>query len=66
MPAEQSRNTVIGWLNRCAKIAKLDFVSSSRIDYALKHVEKYGPVHPETLRKEHDALYELLKIQGVL
>ena len=66
MPVEQSRNTVIGWLNRCAKIAKLDFVSSSRIDYALKHVGKYGPVYPETLRKEHDALYELLKSNGVL
>ena len=66
MPVEQSCNTVIEWLNRCARIARLNFVSSSRIEYALRHVGKYGPVHLETLRKEHDALYELLKSNGVL
>jgi hypothetical protein len=57
---------VIGWLNRCAQLARLDFNPSSRIDYALRHVGKYGPAHSETLRKEHDALYELLKSNGVL
>jgi len=66
MLVEQSRNTVIEWLNRCVKIARLDFVAGSKIDYALRHVGKYGPVHPETLRKEHTALYESLKSNGVL
>jgi hypothetical protein len=66
LSVKQSTGLITDWLNRCAQLARLNFNSNSRIDYALRHVGKYGPVHPEMLRKEHDTLYELLKTQGVL
>jgi hypothetical protein len=66
LSAEQSTNIIMDWLNRCSQIARLDFNSNSRIDYALRHVGKYSPVHPETVRKEHYILFQLLKAQGVL
>ena len=66
LSAEQSTNIIMGWSNRCSQLARLDFNSNSRIDYALRHVGKYGPVYPETVRKEHFILFQLLKVQGVL
>ena len=63
---EQSTCTIMNWLNRCAQLARLDFNPSSRINYATRHVGKHGPVHPDTIGKEHDTLYELLKSNGVL
>ncbi|MGC1134465.1 MAG: hypothetical protein WA941_16675 [Nitrososphaeraceae archaeon] len=66
MSAEQSTIIITDWLNRCARLAKLNFNSNSRIDYAIRHVGKYGPVHQEMVRKEHNTLYEMLKVQGVL
>jgi hypothetical protein len=66
LSVEQSTYMIIDWLNKCTQLSRLNFNPSSRIDYAIKHVGKYGPVHPDTLRKEHDTLYELLKVQGVL
>ena len=66
LSAEQSINMIMNWLNECAQVARLDFNPSARIVYAIKHAGKYGPVHPSTIEKEHDTLYELLKVKGVL
>ena len=66
LSVEQSHNMVKEWLNRCAQLASLNFNSSYRIDYALRHVGKHVPVHCYTLGKEYDTLYELLDAQGVL
>jgi len=66
LSTEQSTSMIMNWVNECAKVARLDFNPSDRIVYAIKHVGKYGPVHPGTIGKEHDTLYELLKAQGVL
>jgi hypothetical protein len=63
---EQSSRIVKNWLNECGQLTRLDFNSSSRVNYALRHVRKHGPVHPDRLRKEYDALYDLLIVQGVL
>ena len=63
---EQSTSLTMDWLNRCTEIAGLNFNPTYRIAYAIRHVEKYGPVHPSTIEKEHDTLYELLKVRGVL
>lgn len=66
LSTEQSTSMIMNWLNECAQIARLDFNPSIRIVYAIKHVGKYGPVHPGTIEKEHYTLYELLKVQGLL
>jgi Primase X len=66
LSTEQSTSKIMNWLNECAQVARLDFNPSARIVYALKHVGEYGPVHPGTIEKQHDTLYELLKVQGVL
>jgi hypothetical protein len=63
---EQSACIIMDWLKRCAQLAILDFNPRSRIDYALRHVGKHSPVHPASLRKEYDGLYDLLKVQRVL
>ena len=66
LSTEQSTNMIMNWLNECAQVARLDFNPSDRIVYAIKHLRKYGPVHPRTIEKEHDTLYKLLKVKGVL
>lgn len=63
---EQSTKMIINWLNKCSQLARLDFNTSSKIEYAIRHVRTYGPVHHYTVRKEHGVLYELLKAKGVL
>lgn len=63
---EQSTKMIINWLNRCSQLARLDFNPSSKIEYAIRRVRTYGPVHHYTVRKEHGVLYELLKTKGVL
>jgi hypothetical protein len=62
---EQSTFLIMDWLNRCAKLVNLDFNPQYRINYAIKHVGNHGPVHSDTIAKEHNVLYELLKIHGV-
>lgn len=66
LSVEESTRMITDWLNRCSQLARLDFNPSSKIEYAIRHVRKYGPVHHKTIRNEHDMLFELLKAKGVL
>jgi hypothetical protein len=66
LSTEQSASVIMNWLNECAQVDRLDFNPRARIVYAIKHVGKYGPVHPGIIGKEHDTLYELLKVRGVI
>ena len=66
LSVEQSIGIIKDWLRKCAQLARLDFNPISRIYYALRHVGKHSPVHPDRLRKEYDELYDLLKVRGVL
>jgi hypothetical protein len=66
LSAEQSTIMILDWLHRCSQLARLDFNPHYRINYAIRHVGKHGPVYAAAIEKEHDTLHDLLKVNGVL
>lgn len=63
---EQCTNTIVNWLVKCGKLSRLEFNANYITKYAIKHVGKYGPVHPDKMKQELPQFYDLLLKYGVL
>jgi hypothetical protein len=62
MSNDESLNTMIGWLNNCNLLRKLDFNPDYYIKYNLKSSKRIGclPIGTNKLKEENLELYNLL------
>lgn len=57
---EECINTITAWLEECNKLQRLNFNANQKINYVLKSVGDYKPIHPDKLKEECLGLYNLL------
>jgi hypothetical protein len=60
LPEEQCTDIIVNWLTGCSRMSQLGFNANHITKYTIKHVGEYGPAHPDKIRHELPAFYNML------